>query len=44
VPALAAYGFRACFDRAGAMDSGLADFIEHRAETILEHAITFAKW
>jgi signal transduction histidine kinase len=25
------------------MNSGLADFIEHHAETILEHAITFAK-
>lgn len=25
------------------MNSGLADFIEHHAETIIEHAITFAK-
>ena len=25
------------------MQSGLADFIEHHAETIIEHAITFAK-
>lgn len=25
------------------MDSGLADFIEHHAETIIEHAINFAK-
>lgn len=25
------------------MDSGLADFIEHHAETIIAHAITFAK-